>query len=543
MEIIWKKTFLCIQKLRYIFYTQKVGKKETEMIQVKNLTAIHKKDSRPLFENLSFVLEKGDKMAVIGEEGNGKSTLLKLLYDPAITDTYIEYEGEILKNGACTGYLAQELAEEEKELTIWEYMSSDPVFFEKTPKELGKIAGTVGLPGDIYYGQEKLRQLSGGEKVKLQLARILMLDPEVILLDEPSNDLDLPTLEFLERFILNVPAAVLYVSHDETLIERTANKILHLEQLRRKTRCRYTVAKSTYEEYLRNRERMFASQERIAGKQREEFARQQERYLRIQQKVEYQQNAITRQDPHGGKLLKKKMHAVKAMEKRFEREKEEFLDFPETENAVFLLFGKESAVPQGKQILEYCLDVLAAGEKVLARDLFLRVKGPERIGIIGKNGCGKTTFLRKIAEELRDRQDIRTAYMPQNYEEEMDMGKTCVEFLKTDGSTEEEKRIRTYLGSMKYTAQEMDHPAGELSGGQKAKLFFLKISMQRSQVLILDEPTRNFSPLTCPVIRKLLAEFPGTIISISHDRKYLKEVCNVLYELTEKGLKRLYNVK
>lgn len=543
MEIIWKKTFLCIQKLRYIFYTQKVGKKETEMIQVKNLTAIHKKDSRPLFENLSFVLEKGDKMAVIGEEGNGKSTLLKLLYDPAITDTYIEYEGEILKNGACTGYLAQELAEEEKELTIWEYMSSDPVFFEKTPKELGKIAGTVGLPGDIYYGQEKLRQLSGGEKVKLQLARILMLDPEVILLDEPSNDLDLPTLEFLERFILNVPAAVLYVSHDETLIERTANKILHLEQLRRKTRCRYTVAKSTYEEYLRNRERMFASQERIAGKQREEFARQQERYLRIQQKVEHQQNAISRQDPHGGRLLKKKMHAVKAMGKRFEREKEEFLDFPETEDAVFLLFGKESAVPQGKQILEYCLDVLAAGEKVLARDLFLRVKGPERIGIIGKNGCGKTTFLRKIAEELRDRQDIRTVYMPQNYEEEMDMGKTCVEFLKTDGSTEEEKRIRTYLGSMKYTAQEMDHPAGELSGGQKAKLFFLKISMQRSQVLILDEPTRNFSPLTCPVIRKLLAEFPGTIISISHDRKYLKEVCNVLYELTEKGLKRLYNVK
>lgn len=513
------------------------------MIQIKNLTAIHKKDSRSLFENLSFVLEKGDKMAVIGEEGNGKSTLLKLLYDPAITDAYIEYEGEILKNGACTGYLAQELAEEEKELTIWEYMSSDPVFFEKTPKELGKIAGTVGLPGDIYYGQEKLRQLSGGEKVKLQLARILMLEPEVILLDEPSNDLDLPTLEFLERFILNVPAAVLYVSHDETLIERTANKILHLEQLRRKTRCRYTVAKSTYEEYLMNRERMFVNQERIAGKQREEFARQQERYLRIQQKVEHQQNAISRQDPHGGRLLKKKMHAVKAMGKRFEREKEEFLDFPETEDAVFLLFGKESAVPQGKQILEYRLDVLEAGERVLARDLFLRVKGPERIGIIGKNGCGKTTFLRKIAEELRGRQDIRTAYMPQNYEEEMDIGKTCVEFLKTDGSTEEEKRIRTYLGSMKYTAQEMDHPAGELSGGQKAKLFFLKISMQRSQVLILDEPTRNFSPLTCPVIRKLLAEFPGTIISISHDRKYLKEVCNVLYELTEKGLKRLYNVK
>ena len=208
------------------------------MIQIKNLTATHKKDTRTLFENLSFTLEKGDRMAVIGEEGNGKSTLLKLIFDPGMTDGYLEYEGEILKNGACTGYLAQELTWEEKALTIWEYMSGSLGFYEKTPKELSRIAGTVGLPGDIYYGQETLRQLSGGEKVKLQLARILMLDPEVILLDEPSNDLDLPTLEFLEDFLLHVPAAVLYVSHDETLIERTANKILHLEQLRRKTRCR-----------------------------------------------------------------------------------------------------------------------------------------------------------------------------------------------------------------------------------------------------------------------------------------------------------------
>ena len=512
---------------------------ETEMIQIKNLTATHKKDTRTLFENLSFTLEKGDRMAVIGEEGNGKSTLLKLIFDPGMTDGYLEYEGEILKNGACTGYLAQELTWEEKALTIWEYMSGSPGFYEKTPKELSRIAGTVGLPGDIYYGQETLRQLSGGEKVKLQLARILMLDPEVILLDEPSNDLDLPTLEFLEDFLLHVPAAVLYVSHDETLIERTANKILHLEQLRRKTRCRYTLAKCGYREYLEQRGRQFANQERIAGKQREDFARQQERYLRIQQKVEHQQNAISRQDPHGGRLLKKKMHAVKAMGKRFEREKEEFLDFPEAEEAVFLRFDRESQVPSGKQILEYSLDTLRAGDRILAKDIFLRIRGPEHIGIIGRNGSGKTTLLRQIARELKDREDIRVAYMPQNYEEEMDMGQTCVEFLKADGSTEEEKRIRTYLGSMKYTAQEMDHPAAQLSGGQKAKLFFLKISMQGSQVLILDEPTRNFSPLTCPVIRGLLAQFPGTILSISHDRKYLQEVCTVQYELTETGLRAL----
>ena len=113
-----------------------------------------------------------------------------------------------------------------------------------------------------------------------------------------------------------------------------------------------------------------------------------------------------------------------------------------------------------------------------------------------------------------------------------------MEFLTKTGEREEEKRIRTYLGSMKYTADEMVHPMKELSGGQKAKLFFLKMSMEGSQVLVLDEPTRNFSPLSNPVIRNMLKEFPGAIISVSHDRKYLKEVCNVIYEFTEAGLKR-----
>lgn len=157
---------------------------------------------------------------------------------------------------------------------------------------------------------------------------------------------------------------------------------------------------------------------------------------------------------------------------------------------------------------------------------------------MGRNGCGKTTFLRKIAQVLLERKDLKAAYMPQNYEESMDLEKTAVEFLTKTGEREEEKRIRTYLGSMKYTADEMVHPMKELSGGQKAKLFFLKMSMEGSQVLVLDEPTRNFSPLSNPVIRKMLKEFPGAIISVSHDRKYLKEVCNVIYEFTEAGLKR-----
>ncbi len=510
-------------------------------MQIKNLTAIHKKDSRKLLEVLSFVLNPGDKMAVIGEEGNGKSTLLKLIYEPGLAENYVEYQGEIVKQGLSLGYLAQELSSGEKELTIWEYMCENPCFYQQTPKELSRIADKLGLPGDVFYGQEKMGQLSGGEKVKIQLAGILMKAPDVILLDEPSNDIDLDTLEFLEKFIREAKTALLYVSHDETLIERTANRILHLEQIKRKTQCRYTVANCGYREYMENRERNFENQERIAGKQREEYTRQQERYQRILQKVDHQQSSISRQDPHGGRLLKKKMHAVKSMGRRFERQTQEFLDFPEKEEAIFLLFQKNCGIPAGKIVLDYGLDCLSAGEKILSEHIRLGVKGPEHVGIIGKNGCGKTTLLRKIAEELKQRTDIKTAYMPQNYEEEMNMAKTCVEFLQQTGDKEEATRIRTYLGSMKYTAQEMEHSVGELSGGQRAKLFFLKMSLEGSQVLVLDEPTRNFSPLSNPVIRRILGEFPGTIISVSHDRKYLQEVCTVLYELTPQGLEKKFD--
>ena len=202
-------------------------------------------------------------------------------------------------------------------------------------------------------------------------------------------------------------------------------------------------------------------------------------------------------------------------------------------------------MPQSKRVLDFSKSELRAeaeslGEgKLLARELRLSITGPEHVCIIGKNGVGKTTLLRAIAGELLARDDVKAYYMPQNYEELLDLEKTPVEFLCGEGSKEEVSRVRTYLGSMKYTAEEMEHPASALSGGQKAKLLFLKMSMAGCNVLILDEPTRNFSPLSNPVIRGMLREYVGTIISVSHDRKYIDEVCDTVYELTKTGLQRL----
>lgn len=511
------------------------------MLQIKNLNITHLKDNRVLLRDLSFTLNPGDKVAIIGEEGNGKSTLLKLIYDESSVENYVDYTGEIIKNQARIGYLPQELSKEEKVLSAYAFMcenNQDGLFLEADVAELSQISRQLKLPLEMFYSEQLLSQMSGGEKIKLQLARMLVNKPDVLLLDEPSNDLDMDTVYWLEDFIEKSSLPILYISHDEVLLEKTANKIIHLEQIKRKTEARSTVIKSTYKEYVSRRSNMLVHQEQVARKERSEYQKQQEKFRQIQQKVEHRQNAISRQDPHGGALLKKTMHRVKAYEARFEKQYENMTEIPETEDAIFIKFGEASSIPAGKIVLDYHLPELKIGNEnqCLARNIRLFIRGSEHICIIGKNGCGKTTLLRKIAEELFGRTDIKVAYMPQNYEELLDMTQTPVEFLSSTGDKDEISKIRTYLGSMKYTADEMSHSIRDLSGGQKAKILLLKMSIEGSNVLILDEPTRNFSPMSNPVIRQMLQTFKGTIISVSHDRKYIEEVAEKVYELTESGL-------
>ena len=294
-----------------------------------------------------------------------------------------------------------------------------------------------------------------------------------------------------------------------------------------------------YLQYKEERLRQFENQERLAESERREKKIREEKLKQIYQSVDYAQETISRQNPAGGRLLKKKMHAVKSMERRFERENEQMTEMPEQEEAIFFKLGEKSqTIPNGKTVLDYELEKLYTqdGERVLAEHIGLLVRGPEKICITGKNGCGKTTLLKKMAEQMMKRTDIHAEYMPQNYEELLNMKITPVDYLDQTGEKEERTRIRTFLGSLKYTADEMDHPIAELSGGQKAKIFLLKMSLSGANVLILDEPTRNFSPLSGPVIRQMLSSFPGSIISISHDRKYIREVCGKVYRLSKEGL-------
>ncbi len=509
------------------------------MFQIKNLTLTHRKDLRVILEDFTLILNSGDKAVIIGEEGNGKSTLLKWIYDPELIEPYAEASGERVLSGERLGYLPQELPEEDKEKSVYEFYAECPEFYGKTPKELAELAGKFSVEKSFFYSDQKMGTLSGGERIKAQMMRLLMQTPTILLLDEPSNDIDIETLECMERIICGWEQAVLFISHDETLIEHTANKVIHLEQIRRKTKSRYTVAQMSYRRYVEERLHLYEKQEQKALGERREKKIRDEKLRRLEQNVGVQLDNISRGLPGIAANMKRKMKSLKSMEKRFEREDAQMTEMPEQEEAIFFKLGdRDSVIPAGKIVLDYELLQLQTTDRsrILAENVRLFLRGSEKICIVGTNGSGKTTFLSALYRTLSERQDLRIQYMPQNYEELLDLEQTPVDYLDTSGEKEERTRIRTYLGSLKYTADEMDHPIRELSGGQKAKVLLLKLSLSDANVLVLDEPTRNFSPLSGPVIRRMLREFPGAIISVSHDRKYISEVCDKVYRLTKKGL-------
>ena len=505
------------------------------MLQVQHFQLIQRKDNRVLVEDLSFVVNDGEKVAIIGEEGDGKSSLLRWIENPAHIESYAEASGTCTVTG-LVGYLSQELAEDEREIPVCEWLDAACGVESPSYAAIARTAKMLSLDPALLWETRSLGSLSGGERIKVQLASLLLRDCDILLLDEPSNDLDLMTVRWLESFLQRTDKTVLYVSHDELLLERTARAVIHLEQVRRKTISRATFSRKPYRQYIEERSASFAHQAQVAQFEQKEFREKKDRYLSIYNAVDAAQRNLSRRDPSTGRLLKKKMHTVQSLGRRLEKEQESLTETPEAEWAILPKIEDGVFVPNGRTVLDLRLDRLCIGDRVLAEPIRLNVRGPERVCIIGQNGCGKSTFLKRIERELIGRTDLSVGYMPQAYDDAFEPDDTPITFLAPNGDKASVTKARLYLGSMKYTTDEMEHSVRALSGGQRAKLLLLRLILQRNNVWILDEPTRNFSPLSAPAVRTLFASFPGTIIAVSHDRKMLREVATAVYRMDETGL-------
>lgn len=503
------------------------------MLQVKNANIYLKKDNKKIIENLSFSLHEGDKFAIIGKEGNGKTTLLKSIYNKELIKDFAEFEGEIFNKNDIIYYLPQDFNDE-----MFNNKSANEVLFNFIPyeffdyNEYFKYLNYFDLDFEIIENNTNFSKLSGGEKIKLMLVIGIMRNPTLILLDEPSNDLDIFSKEILKKFINSTKIPILFISHDENILSNTANGIIHLEILPDGS-TRHTVDKISYEEYAKNRANSIIKQSKLAKKEKEEFDKQMQVFRMVKNKVEHRLRN-TKSAPVG-KSLKDKMRSIKSMEKRFDNKKNNMTQMPILEKEINLSFCDDVGLHNKKDIIDLNLDKLKIDGKTLSKNIYLRIKARDKICIIGKNGCGKSTLLKLIVSKLEDDR-VNYFYMPQNYKEEINFEISAIEFLSTKHDKEELTRIGNYLGSLGYNREEMLRPISTLSGGQICELYFVKMVLGNYDFLILDEPTRNLSPLSLEKISKSLKMFNGGMICVSHDKDFIKLVFDKVYLLSEDGL-------
>lgn len=529
------------------------------MLIISNLSLILKKDLRVLIKDFSLTVNKKDKIGIIGEEGNGKSSLLKAIYNQEEASKYLEIKGTINIKNEKIGYLPQMVEKELLEKSVNELLNEKIDYSLLDYKKYYFYIDKFNLDEEKLLSSSLLvGNLSGGERIKLFLLIELMKEPTVLLLDEPSNDLDLLSLNLLEELIINLDIPVIFISHDEHFLSRCANRIVHIESLKSKSEARVSVKNLSYDDYYQTREDFLDKNIREFNKDKENFEKKIEKYNRVYQSVNYALNTVSRQAPSVAKNLKDKMHSIKSMEKRYIKEKENLTQKYEVEDAINLKFdnldkGRSGSsnskinylVDANKEVLDLNIDSLKvnSGITLIDKQISLYIKGAKKVALIGENGVGKTTLLRLFYHELKKNTSFKVGYMSQNYEDELLNYLSPLDYLSKTlnvSNKEDLTKIQTYLGSLKLTYEEMNRSISSLSGGEKAKIFFAKLILEKDNVMLLDEPTRNISPLSNKAFINSIKEYNGVLIAVSHDRNFVYQVFDDIYELDkENGLKKI----
>lgn len=515
------------------------------LVQLHNIEKVL--GDRLLFDQLELSIEKGERVGLIGNNGEGKTTLFRMIVGEQQPDT-----GQIsVSRGTKIGYLRQDpsfepgntvLDEAEKafsrlhalsqELRTIEHQMADPgqvglekllARYETLQHEFDAEGGYawqhrlqatllgVGLPKELW--SVRVEHLSGGQRARLALAQVLISDPDLLLLDEPTNHLDLQAIEWLEEYLADFSGAVFLISHDRYLLDKLATRIVWLTGRRLKS------YPGNFSAFLEQKTIQELSQARAYEIQQKDIAKQQEFIRRFSagQRAREAQGRQKKLD----RLLKSDA-MVQAVQHR---------------RSIRVRFENDTRA--GDQLLRVKDLNKSFDGRVLWKGLNFKVKPGERIGIIGPNGSGKTTLLKTLLGqidadngEIRWGTNLKIGYYDQRLDE-FDPDNSILEQVH-DGMIPE-KQVRDLLGSLLFSDSDVEKRMGDLSGGERARVALAQLMLEQPNVILLDEPTNHLDIQSSEALEKTLNNFNGTLLIVSHDRYFLKKIVKRLLVLDPPG--------
>jgi ATP-binding cassette subfamily F protein 3 len=507
---------------------------------------------KELFENVNLKINPSDKIALIGSNGTGKSTLLKLISGKETPEAgKIQYQ-----KGLKIGYLPQEilnkyekvifeevkssltniidLAVKEEELNNQlknEFLSEDEkdkiihkigeihdqklhTDFYKIDSDIEKVLMGLGFTENDF--DRPLSEFSGGWQMRVELAKLLLNNNDLILLDEPTNHLDLDSLRWLLNFLKNAKEALLIVSHDKYFLNEITNKTIEIFN---RNVTLYNGKYDDYIEYKRERDELLIKQR-----------------LNQEKKIKETEKFIER--------FRYKATKARQVQSRIKQlEKIDISDLPEYEDEINLRFQepeRSGSVPVNIEDLSFAYEA----DNFILKSIDLNITRGEKIALVGPNGAGKTTLAKLIAEKLKPSKgkliigyNTTTSYYSQEVADNLDLSKSILETLEDSAKDYTTLQLRIVLGSFLFRDDDVFKKVGVLSGGEKSRVALAKIMLNKANLIILDEPTNHLDMNSKRILQKALAEFGGTLIIVSHDVDFLRPIVDKVVDVRNKNIK------
>ena len=507
-------------------------------------------DGEDIFTNVDFEVKTGERIGVVGRNGAGKSTLMKIIagvegYDSGhiskiknlkmgyltqqmtLNSTATVFEEmskpfEHLKNMESlikeeTDWLAQHTSEYETQ-TYQEHMER----YESLTNRFEQLEGyqyeskikTVlhGLNFTESDFDKPINDFSGGQKTRLSLAQMLLNEPDLLLLDEPTNHLDLETTKWLEDYLKYFKGAIVIISHDRYFLDKIVTQI-------------YDVALGDVKRYVGNYEQFIEQRDQYYEKRMQEYEKQQEEIQKLETFVE---KNITRASTSG--MAKSRRKTLGKMER---------IDKPMIDaRSANIQFGFERNT--GNDVM-HIRDLKIGYDSPITQPINIEVFKGDHIAVIGPNGVGKTTLIKtiankqdKLAGEITFGANLQIGYYDQK-QAEFKSNKTILDYVWDQYSHMNEKDVRAVLGRFLFVQEDVKKIINDLSGGEKARLQLALLMLQKDNVLILDEPTNHLDIDSKEMLEQALKHFEGTIIFVSHDRYFINQLANKVFDLNHEG--------